>query len=98
MLGIVFLVLVIVLSMFLRFPAAGWKPSGWQPAAGAAAGADLDTGKMTKTSTFWGLFLSYTIGCLAGLMAIGISSPVGTEIIKLDAATAADACGRVRDF
>ncbi len=89
MLGIVFLVLIILLSMFLRFPAAGWKPSGWQLATGAAAGADLDTGKMTKTSTFWGLFLSYTIGCLAGLMAIGISSPVGTELINLDAATAA---------
>lgn len=90
-LGIFFLVLVIALSFLLKFPAAGWQPAGWQPATGAAgvAKADFDTGSMVKTSTFWGLFLSYTIGCLAGLMAIGISSPVGTEIIKLDAATAA---------
>lgn len=87
--GIVFLILVIVLSLFLRYPADGWKPAGWQPSAKAAAAAtDLTTGQMVKTRSFWGLFLAYTIGCLAGLMAIGISSPVGTEIIKLDATTA----------
>jgi OFA family oxalate/formate antiporter-like MFS transporter len=89
MLGIAFLVIAIVLALFLKFPPAGWKPAGWQPkAAAAAARADFTTGQMAKTSTFWGLFLSYVIGCLAGLMAIGISSPVGQEIIQLDAAAA----------
>jgi MFS family permease len=44
---------------------------------------------MIKTSTFWGLALCYTIGCLAGLGAIGISASVGQEVIKLDAAAAA---------
>ena len=48
---------------------------------------------MVKTSTFWGLFLTYTIGCLAGLMAIGISSPVATEIIQVDAGFAAALVG-----
>lgn len=89
--GIAFLVIVIVLSLFLRFPPAGWKPAGWNPSASSTSisKAEIDTSAMTKTSTFWGLFLTYTIGCLAGLMAIGISSPVGTESIMLDAGTAA---------
>ena len=49
--------------------------------------------QMAGTPTFYGLFLCYTIGCLAGLMAIGISSPVAQEIIKIDAATAATLVG-----
>jgi OFA family oxalate/formate antiporter-like MFS transporter len=88
--GVAFVIIVILLSLLLKFPAAGWKPAGWQPAAAAAATAvDLNTSEMIKTPTFWGLFLAYTIGCLAGLMAIGISSPVGQEVIKIDAAMAA---------
>ena len=89
-LGIAFLILIILLSLPLKFPVANWKPAGWTPKAGAATvGADLDSSAMVKTPTFWGLFLCFVIGSLAGLMAIGISSPVATGIIKLDAAAAA---------
>jgi OFA family oxalate/formate antiporter-like MFS transporter len=94
-LGIVFLALIIILAIPLRFPVAGWKPAGWSPKAGAAttASADYDSSQMTRTSSFWGLFVCFIIGSLAGLMAIGISSPVATGIIKLDAATAATLVG-----
>ncbi|MCX6004560.1 MAG: OFA family MFS transporter [Chloroflexi bacterium] len=88
--GIAFVIIVILLSLFLKFPVTGWKPAGWTPkATGVTAAAELSTSEMVKTPTFWGLFLAFTIGSLAGLMAIGISSPVGTEVIKLDAAAAA---------
>ena len=88
--GAAFLVIMLVCFIPFRFPADGWKPAGWTPPAAAAASAiDLNMGEMAKTSTFWGLFLCYIIGCLAGLMAIGISASVGLEIIKIDAATAA---------
>jgi MFS family permease len=42
---------------------------------------------MIRTRTFWGLFVCYAIGCLAGLMAIGIAKPVGAEVVKLSSAT-----------
>lgn len=87
--GIAFLVIVIVLAIFLKFPVAGWKPAGWTPKAAAASAVDLGTSAMVKTPTFWGLALCYTIGCLAGLGAIGISASVGQDVIKLDAAAAA---------
>jgi OFA family oxalate/formate antiporter-like MFS transporter len=88
--GISFVIIVILLSLFLKFPVAGWKPAGWAPkSTGVHVAAELTTAEMIKTPTFWGLFLAFTIGSLAGLMAIGISSPVGTEVIKLDAAAAA---------
>jgi MFS family permease len=92
-LGIAFLIIVVLLSLPMKFPEAGWKPSGWAPATGSVAAVEMDTAQMTKTSSFWGLFLCYIFGCLAGLMAIGISSPVAQEIIKLDAAMAATLTG-----
>lgn len=92
--GAAFLVILIVCFMPFRFPAEGWTPAGWKPPATAAASqVDLNMGEMVRTSTFWGLFLCYTIGCLAGLMAIGISASVAQEIIKIAPATAATLVG-----
>ncbi|TAL31642.1 MAG: MFS transporter [Spirochaetes bacterium] len=94
-LGIAFLALLLLLSIPLRFPAQGWKPAGWSPgAAGAAVHAkEYDTHEMAKTSSFWGLFVCFMIGSLAGLMAIGISSPVATEVISIDRTVAASLVG-----
>ena len=78
-----------MLSLLLKFPPAGWKPAGWQPAAGKGAAVDYTPGEMLGTLSAWGLWLCFIIGSLAGLMAIGIASRVGQEIIKVDAATAA---------
>lgn len=90
--GIGFLALIVILAFVLRFPPAGWRPAtiaaGKAP-AGAVAKADYQPHAMVKTSSFWGLFLVYTVGCLAGLLAVGIASPVGTEIILMTPATAA---------
>ena len=92
--GVAFLVIVIALSSMLRFPSPDWRPAGMSASAGAGvARPELDTGAMVRTSSFWGLFLAYTIGCLAGLMAIGISSPVATEVIQVNTATAAAMVG-----
>ncbi|MCX6093127.1 MAG: OFA family MFS transporter [Candidatus Bipolaricaulota bacterium] len=89
-LGGVFLVLLLVLALPLRFPPQGWAPKGCEPAGrGAAAGkgkppvcvfGDLDRGQMVKRGTFYALWGCYTIGCLAGLMSIGIAKPFGLEV------------------
>jgi MFS family permease len=86
--GISFAVILVILSLPFKFPQAGWKPEGWAPAAGSVAETDYDTAGMTRTATFWGLFFCYTIGCLVGLMAIGISKPVGSELILFAGGTA----------
>jgi OFA family oxalate/formate antiporter-like MFS transporter len=88
--GGVFLAIVVVAGLMLRFPPEGWRPAGYDPKKHRAVSrADLAPGEMFRTSSFYGLWICYIIGTLAGLMAIGISSPVGQEIIRLDAATAA---------
>ncbi len=91
--GIAFGIILVVLSLPFHFPAAGWVPAGWKPAAGAVVATDFTPGEMAKTSTFWGLFFCFLIGSIAGLMAIGISKPVGNEIIKITGETAATLVG-----
>ena len=80
-LGIIFLILIVVLSMFLIFPPAGWCPRGWKPpvAAAGAPKSEFTRSEMTKTKTFMGLWICYVIGALAGLMAIGVAKPAGLE-------------------
>ncbi len=81
--GVAFFIITIVLAMLLRLPPAGWCPAGWKPPApkaGAAPKAEFMRNEMSKNKTFYGLWLCYTIGALAGLTAIGISKPVGLDV------------------
>ena len=90
-LGFAFLAILVLLSLPMRNPRDGWTPAGWSPSKSKAAsnGVDLDRGQMIRTRSFYALWGTYTIGCLAGLMAIGISSPVGQEVAGLSAGMAA---------
>ncbi len=81
--GIAFFIITVVLSQLLKVPPAGWCPAGWTapaPKPGAAAKADFMRSEMQKNPSFYGLWLCYTIGSLAGLTAIGIAKPVGLEV------------------
>ena len=91
--GISFAIILVLLAIPFKLPSDDWKPAGWTPTAGASAAVDFTTAEMLKTGSFWGLFLCYTIGCLAGLMAIGISKPVGSDVIKIAGETAATLVG-----
>jgi OFA family oxalate/formate antiporter-like MFS transporter len=89
-LGIAFLAILVLLSLPMRSPKDGWKPAGWSgQAVKGSSGVELDRGQMVRTGSFYALWGTYTIGCLAGLMAIGISSPVGEEVALLTPSMAA---------
>lgn len=87
--GVAFLIVTVILAMPMRFPAPGWIPEGYTPPKGAALGRSLTISDMFKSTGFYGLWLCYTFGTTAGLMAIGISASVGREVIGLDAGMAA---------
>ncbi len=88
--GIAFLAVLVVLSFGLKNPKPDWKPAGWKGAAAkGGTGVELDRGQMLRTPAFYALWGSYIIGCLAGLMAIGIAAPVGREVALLSSETAA---------
>jgi MFS family permease len=80
--GIAFIILIVLLALPLRFPRRGWKPAGWTPppVKPGEETCECDRAAMVRTPAFYGLWSCYFIGCLAGLMAISIAKPVGTEI------------------
>ena len=81
--GIAFVILTVLLALPLRFPDAGWTPRGWTapaPAPGQQVTCEFRREQMLRSPSFIGLWLCYFIGCLAGLMAISIAKPVGTDI------------------
>jgi len=81
--GIAFVILTVLLALPLKFPTAGWTPRGWTPPApvpGQAVTCEFRRAQMLKSQSFYGLWLCYFIGCLAGLMAISIAKPVGTDV------------------
>lgn len=87
--GLVFAVLVVAAALFFKLPPSGWKPKEFIETASVSSTNELGPGRMLASPAFWGLWFTYTIGTLTGLMAIGISKPVGQEVSLLSPATAA---------
>ena len=83
--GILFAVLVSIGSIVMINPPEGWLPAGWTPPAGkeaaATGGIDCTVSQMVKTSQYWILFSTFTVGALAGLMVIGIIKLFGTDAL-----------------
>ncbi|NJL82217.1 MAG: OFA family MFS transporter [Chloroflexaceae bacterium] len=50
---------------------------------------------MLKSRSFYGLWICCAIGALIGLSAIGISSPVDKEIIKIEPGLAASSASLI---
>ena len=81
--GVVIIVLTTLLALPLEFPPPGWVPGGWTPPAlkpGEEKPCEYNRSQMLRSSSFYGLWACYFIGCLAGLMAISIAIPVGTDV------------------
>ncbi|WP_027340747.1 L-lactate MFS transporter [Halonatronum saccharophilum] len=84
--GIAFAIIITILSLPLKFPD---EELGVEDEDDFEAKIDIDTKSMLNTPVFYGLWITYIIGTLTGLMAIGIASPVGEEVVGLEARQAA---------
>lgn len=100
--GIVFLVMVLLGSLVMVNPPAGWKPAGWNPppagsAAATASGAvDLNVTQMLYTPQYWGLLLMFVGSALAGLMVIYCIRLFGIDSLQEHGVAAnADAAGKI---
>lgn len=82
-LGIAFTVILVAIATQLRFP-----PADWQPSPHIASRADPKPDRLLSSPSFFALWSCYAIGTLAGLMAVGIATNVGKEIVGLDTDTA----------
>ena len=82
--GVLFAVLVSLGSIVTVNPPEGWQPQGWTPptsGVGSAGGVDFTVGGMCRTAQYWTLFLTFTVGALAGLMVIGIIKLFGVDAL-----------------
>ncbi len=92
-LGILFAAAILGIATQLKFPPSRWIPPA-SPSRKSAAGPDhLPSGRsrpLLQNPSFYGLWICFAIGTLIGLSAIGISGPVGEELVRLDPASAAN--------
>ena len=100
--GIAFAVIVLVGSIWMVNPPAGYSPEGWTPPEPSAAGAtpsghrDLTTVEMLKTPQFYSLWFMFLAGAMCGLMVIGCIKLFGIDALKsagMDEATASARAG-----
>jgi MFS family permease len=87
-LGCLFTAIILAVATTLKLPPQEWKPVTYNPPLTSAGERAKETA-LLKSPSFYSLWVCYAIGTFVGLSAIGISSPVAEEIIKLDATTAA---------
>jgi MFS family permease len=81
-LGILFFIILLIFGSFLKFPSINWKPKGWEPIEmKKKLSIEFTKEEMIKTKSFYGIWITYMIGTLAGLMAIGVSKLVGLEVL-----------------
>ncbi|HVN25148.1 MAG TPA: OFA family MFS transporter [Syntrophorhabdales bacterium] len=79
--GIAFLVIVVILSQWLKDPPKGYVPAGTPAKGSAAAKASVDRGwkEMLSTGQFYILWLIYFAGASAGLTFISVAQDLGKK-------------------
>ncbi len=83
--GIGVIIVTLPLALPLTFPPVGWKPVGWNPPQDREQlSCECNRSEMLRTPEFYGLWMCYFIACIAGLMAVSISKPVGTEVVGIE--------------
>jgi MFS family permease len=81
--GVLFAATIVSLGLLLHFPPQEWALStGLGLQSRQSIARDYSPREMVRTSSFWGLWLCFAIGTLAGLLAIGVAKPVGLEIAE----------------
>jgi len=96
--GLAFLVIVLIGSLFMVDPPAGYKPIGWEPPAphekGGSAAPDMTSKQMLATPQYYMLVAMFTGSALAGLMVIYCIRLFGIDALQASgAAPDAEAAG-----
>lgn len=86
-LGTFFLLTLFLLSLPLKFPPEDISLKSQGSIQSISTQFNYTPYQMLKTKCFYALWLTYTIGTTAGLMAIGISAPFGREVARVDPIT-----------
>lgn len=89
--GAVFLVIILVCTMFLEQCPQGYIPEGYTPPKRAGAGKDMDWKEMMKTPVFYVMLLLLMAGAFSGMMITSQASAVAQSMIGMTAIAASSA-------
>jgi OFA family oxalate/formate antiporter-like MFS transporter len=95
-LGIAFLIVTVVASLFMQNPPEGWRPEGWTPTASQTSQRsriDYTLGEALKTWQWYALWLLLFLNTFAGISIISQEAPIFQELIGVSAIVAASMVG-----
>src|SRR6266849_4967434 len=95
-LGIAYLIVTVVASLFMQNPPEAWRPEGWAPTASQTsqrAGRDYTLGEALKTWQWYALWLLLFLNTFAGISIISQEAPIFQELIGVSAIVAASMVG-----
>jgi MFS family permease len=90
-LGVSFTILLVLLSLPLKFPSSKRQPASPTGAKKTFTYGESTSSQMVRTLTFAGLWLTYVFGTTGGFIAISLSAKYGCDICGLAPALAATA-------
>ncbi len=83
--GILWAVLVVLGSLVMKDPPAGWLPEGYTPPAAGSAGStgaiEFESGEMLKKPQYYMLASTFLFSALAGLMVIACIQLFGIDVL-----------------
>ncbi|HEY0321498.1 MAG TPA: OFA family MFS transporter [Pyrinomonadaceae bacterium] len=95
-LGIAYLIVTVVASLFMQNPPEGWQPLGWTPTASQTSQrsrSDYTLGQALKTWQWYALWLLLFLNTFAGISIISQEAPIFQELIGVSAIAAASMVG-----
>jgi OFA family oxalate/formate antiporter-like MFS transporter len=95
-LGIAYLIVTVIASLFMQNPPEGWRPEGWRPTASQASQRsrhDYTLGEALKTWQWYALWLLLFLNTFAGISIISQEAPIFQELVGVTAVVAASMVG-----
>lgn len=95
-LGLIYMTLVVIGAQFLRVPNTMKETS--LKSVKIPGGKNYSVKEMLGSKSFYMVWLSYMFACMPGLLVIGLAKDIGTQLVNLDPATAANAVALIALF
>jgi OFA family oxalate/formate antiporter-like MFS transporter len=95
-LGIAYLIVTVIASLFMQNPPEGWRPAGWTPTAAQTSQrsrSDYTLGQALKTWQWYALWLLLFLNTFAGISIISQEAPIFQELVGVSAVAAASMVG-----
>ena len=89
-LGVINIILIVLGAQTLVIPPKGYETTGVTE-TGESNSKDYTMTQMINTKQFYLLWIPYFLGCISGLLIIGLANDIGIELVNLTPAIAASA-------